>query len=173
MNLNPINSRLRVPLGGPLFWPCSRPASLGGLSINRACQNPAGYWRLNETTQPAVVTTTSNNGCSDQARTEPTTTIRHERCRGRSRVVSRLGSTGLAVRHYSLATGLNPTLLALNCGQSGPSPYSGSVAYIAASATLRHTHRVVSRPGQWDDLRRGFCICRPDVLFERTTPSIH
>ena len=63
MNLNSINSRLRVPLGGAMILAmfAALPARADYPSTVLA-QNPAGYWRLNETTQPAVVTTTANKG---------------------------------------------------------------------------------------------------------------
>ena len=64
MNLNPINSRLRVPFGGTMIL-----ALLAGLSARAdyqsavLAQNPAGYWRLNETTpSQAPITTAANVG---------------------------------------------------------------------------------------------------------------
>ena len=62
MNLNSINSRLRVPLGGAMALAlfAALPAR-AGLSISRAAQDPAGYWRLNETTPPRPPVTTAVN----------------------------------------------------------------------------------------------------------------
>jgi hypothetical protein len=63
MNLNPINSRLLVPLGGAIILAmfAALPARADYQSTVLA-QNPAGYWRLNETTQPAPNATTPNLG---------------------------------------------------------------------------------------------------------------
>jgi hypothetical protein len=53
MNLNSINSRLRVPLGGAIVLAlfAALPARADYPSTVLS-QNPAGYWRLNETGQP-------------------------------------------------------------------------------------------------------------------------
>ena len=63
MNLNSINSRFLVPLGGAivlaLFAASPARADYQSTVLD---QNPVGYWRLNETTQPPVVTTTANKG---------------------------------------------------------------------------------------------------------------
>lgn len=63
MNLNPINSRLRVPLGGAIILAmfAALPARADYQSTVFS-QSPAGYWRLNETTQPAPNTTTPDLG---------------------------------------------------------------------------------------------------------------
>ena len=55
MNLNPINSRLRVSLGGAIILAmfAALPARADTYQSTVLAQNPAGYWRLNETTQPA------------------------------------------------------------------------------------------------------------------------
>ena len=64
MNLESINSRLRVPLGGAIALAlfAALPARAADYQSTVLSQAPAGYWRLNETTQPAVVTTTANKG---------------------------------------------------------------------------------------------------------------
>jgi hypothetical protein len=64
MNLNPINSRLRVSLGGAIILAmfAALPARADTYQSTVLAQNPAGYWRLNETTQPAPNATTPNLG---------------------------------------------------------------------------------------------------------------
>ena len=63
MNLKSINSRLRVPLGGAIILAMSAALpTRADYQSTVLSQGPAGYWRLNETTQPAVVTTTANKG---------------------------------------------------------------------------------------------------------------
>jgi len=63
MNLNSIHSGIRVPLGGAMLLAlfAGSPARADYQSTVLS-QAPAGYWRLNETLQPAIVTTTANKG---------------------------------------------------------------------------------------------------------------
>ena len=63
MNLNPINSRPGLSLGGAVILAmfAALPARADYQSTVLS-QGPAGYWRLNETTQPAPNATTPNLG---------------------------------------------------------------------------------------------------------------
>src|ERR1035441_5243796 len=63
MNLNPINSRPGLSLGGAVILAmfAALPARADYQSTVLS-QGPAGYWRLNETTQPAPNATTHNLG---------------------------------------------------------------------------------------------------------------
>jgi hypothetical protein len=63
MNHILINSRLRVPLGGAVVLAlfAALPARADYQSTVLA-QNPAGYWRLNETSQPTTSPTAANLG---------------------------------------------------------------------------------------------------------------
>jgi hypothetical protein len=65
MNLNSIHSRLRVPLGGAivLAFFAALPARADYQSTVLG-QSPAGYWRLNETTQPPTPPINATNAGS-------------------------------------------------------------------------------------------------------------
>jgi hypothetical protein len=139
MNLNPTNSRVRVPLGGAIILAmfAALPARADYQSTVLA-QSPAGYWRLNETAQPAPNGTTPNLGSlgssadgtyvSDPAHQlpGPFTGSLAVGFDGSSQYVSTPWVTGLNANTFSFEVWVNPAEV----------PYPGSVAYVASSAEL-------------------------------------
>ncbi|MGO8931994.1 MAG: LamG-like jellyroll fold domain-containing protein [Limisphaerales bacterium] len=135
MNLNPINSRLRVPLGGAIILAmfAALPARADYPSTVLA-QNPAGYWRLNETTTPTTSPSTANFGSlsgADGFYTNSPSLHLPGPFAG-SYAVGFDGSSQELLTPWQ--TGLNPSTFSvelwLNPAQV---PYSGTVSYIAAS----------------------------------------
>src|ERR1019366_2445726 len=142
MNLNSINSRLRVPLGGAMILVlfAALPARADYQSTVLS-QGPAGYWRLNETTQPAVVTTTANKGSlgstedgtyvgdPTRALTGPFAGSVAVGLDGTSQYINAPYNAQLNTSSFSVELWVNPAQV----------PYGGSVSYVACSAHLATT----------------------------------
>jgi hypothetical protein len=145
MKLNPINSRFRVPLGGVILM-----AMLAGLPARAdypstvLSQGPAGYWRLSETTQPAVVTTTPNKGSlagADGA-------YNNDPLRGLPGPFTGSVSVGLDGSSQSITTpyqpGLNPNTFSVEFWLNPKyTTYPSSVAYVGSSF-----HASTTAPGR-------------------------
>ena len=171
MNLKSINSRLRVPLGGAMILAMSAalPARADYQSTVLS-QGPAGYWRLNETTQPAVVTTTANKGSLGATADG---TYNNDPTRGLTGPFAGSVAVGFDGSSQSITTPYNAQLnttafsveLWANPAES-PIPRQCGLRRVVGPP-CDHAVRVVSRPGQWGYFRHRLRICRADVLSER------
>jgi hypothetical protein len=104
-------------------------------------QGPAGYWRLNETTQPPVVTTTSNKGSLGSSADG---TYNNDPARALTGPFAGSVAVGFDGASQSVTTpwqaALNPNAFSVELwANPAQVPYSGSVAYLAASAHLATT----------------------------------
>ena len=142
MNLNSINSRLGVPLGGAMMLAlfATLPARADYQSTVLS-QNPDGYWRLNETTPPPPNNYAANQGSlgSSAQGTYENSPIRGLTgpfsgslavgFDGSSQYVDTSWQAGLNTTNFSVELWVNPAQV----------PYPGAVAYVAASAHLDTT----------------------------------
>ena len=142
MNLKSINSRLRVPLGGAMILAMSAalPARADYQSTVLS-QGPAGYWRLNETTQPAVVTTTANKGSLGATADG---TYNNDPTRGLTGPFAGSVAVGFDGSSQSITTPynaqLNTTAFSVELwANPAEVPFPGNVAYVASSAHLATT----------------------------------
>jgi hypothetical protein len=135
MYLNPINSRLGVSLGGAVILAmfAALPARADYQSTVLA-QNPAGYWRLNETATPTASPATANFGSLSSA-TGYYTNSPNLHLPGPFAGSFAVGFDGSSQELLTpWQAGLNPSTFSIELWLNPAQvPYSGSVSYVAAS----------------------------------------
>jgi hypothetical protein len=140
MNLNSINSCLRFPLGGAMVLAmlAAMPARADYQSTVLD-QNPVGYWRLNETTQPpAASTTTANQGSLGSSANG---TYIGNPARALPGPFAGSVAVGLSGTAQSVTTpwqaGLNPNAFSAELWVNPAQvPFGGSVSYVASSVQV-------------------------------------
>ena len=178
MNLNSIHSGLRVPLGGAIalaLFAALQTRAQYDYPSTVLSQNPAGYWRLNETTQPAVVTNTANKGslgasANGAYNNDPTRALPGPFAGsvavgldGSSQSITTPWQAQLNTTNFSVELWVNPAEV----------PYPGNVAYVASSA-----HLATTRSGWYLAQDNGATFSAGSAFVVRmfyqngTTPSI-
>ena len=140
MNLNSINSRLRGQLGGAIALAlfAALPARADYQSTVLG-QSPAGYWRLNETTQPPQNTTTTAN--TGSLGSSANGTYNNSPARGLPGPFAGSVAIGLDGASQSVTTpwqaGLNPNAFSVEFWVNpAQAPFQGTVSYVASSVEV-------------------------------------